>query len=80
MTGVPPAELMLKCRPQSHLDQILPNIKGKYNNNRSRNVGVMYTTKFAPNDYVLVCNFRTAEPQWLPGAIKELSGRNSYKV
>ena len=29
---------------------------------------------------VLVRNFRTAEPQWLPGVIKELSVANSYKV
>ena len=29
---------------------------------------------------VLVHNFRTAELQWLPGVIKELSVANSYKV
>ena len=28
MTGVPPAELMLKFCPRSHLDLILPNVKG----------------------------------------------------
>ena len=84
-TGVPPAELMLKFQPCSHLDLILPNIKENIRQQqrkqkRQHDVHSKART-FKPGDYVLVHNFsKTAESHWLPGVIKELSGTNAYKV
>ena len=82
--GVPPAELMLKYRPRSHLDLILPNLKGNIQQQQQKQKyqhdAHSQIRTFKPNDDVLVRNFRTAEPQWLPGVIKELSSTNSYKV
>ena len=83
-TGVPLAELMLKCRPRLHLDLILPNLKGniqqQQQKQKCRHDAHSRICTFRPNDNVLVRNFRTAKPQWLPGVIKELNGTNSYKV
>ena len=75
---------MLKCRPRSHLDLILPNLRGnmqqQQQKQKCRHDAHSRICTFKLNDNVLVCNFRTAEPQWLPGVIKELNGTNSYKV
>ena len=74
---------MLKCRPQSHLDLILPlkgNIQQQQQKQKCRHDAHFRIRTFKPNDNVLVRNFRTAESQWLPGVIKELNGTNSYKV
>ena len=83
-TGIPPAELMLKCRPRSHIDLILLNLKGNIQQQQQRQKcqqdAHSRIRTFKPNDNVLVRNFRTAEPQWLPEVIKEPSGTNSYKV
>ena len=82
-TGVPLAELMLKCCPRSHLDLILPNLKGNIQQQQKqkfRHYAHSQIRTLKPNDNVLVRNFRTAEPQWSPGVIKELNGTNSYKV
>ena len=75
---------MLKCRPRSHLDLILSNLRGNMQQQQQKQKcwhdAHSRIRTFKPNDNVLVRNFRTAKPQWLPGVIKELSGTNSYKV
>ncbi|MCY3927858.1 MAG: DDE-type integrase/transposase/recombinase [Acidobacteria bacterium] len=84
-TGIPPAELMLKCRPRSHLDLILPSMKGNIKQQqlkqKSQHDVHSRDRTFKQGDFVLVRNFsRRAETQWLPGIIKEFCGTNSYKV
>ena len=76
---------MLKYRPCSHLDLILPSIKGnvrqqQQKQKRQHDVHSKART-FKPGDYVLLRNFsKTAESHWLPGVIKELSGTNAYRI
>ena len=85
-TGVAPAELMLKRQPRSHLDSIMPNMKGnitqQQEKQKTQHDAHSRVRNFKQGDSVLVRNFgRGADSsQWLPGVIKELCSTNSYKV
>ena len=82
-TGIAPAELMLKHQPRSHLDSIVPNIKGNIRQQKQKikhDVCSRVRT-FKQGDSVLVRNFgKRTDSQWLPGVITELCGTNSYEV
>ena len=84
-TGIAPAELMLKHQPRSHLDSIVPNIKGnirqQQQKQKTKHDVCSRVRTFKQGDSVLVRNFgKRTDSQWLPGVITELCGTNSYKV
>ena len=85
VTGVAPAELLLKQRPYSHMDFIIPSIKDRVlQQQEKQKIQHDKATKcrtFQQDDLVLVRNFsRRCNSNWLPGTITKLSGMQSYRV
>ena len=73
-TGVAPAELMLKQRPRSHLDLIVPDLKKKVTHQQWRqNSQHDITTRqrtFRQDELVMVRGFHKGpKDNWLPGSV-----------
>ena len=84
-TGVAPAELILKQRPRSHLDLIVPSLKDRVSQQQHRQKSQHDRTTqqrtFQHNDLVMVRGFNKGpKGNWLPGTVVSTSGEHSYKI
>ena len=84
-TGVAPAELILKQRPRSHLDLIVPSLKDRVSQQQHRQKSQHDRTTqqrtFQQNDSVMVRGFNKGpKGNWLPGTVVSTSGEHSYNI
>jgi len=83
-TGIAPAELMLKQRPRSHLDLIIPSLKDKVSqqqqNQKSQHDRTTRQRTFQQDDLVMVRSFKGPKNSWLPATVVSTSGGQSYKI
>ena len=84
-TGVAPAELMLRQRPCSHMDLIVPSLKDRVSQQQQRQKSQHDKTTrprtFQQDDLVMVHGFnRGLRGSWLPGTVIGTMGEHSYKV
>lgn len=83
-TGVSPSELLMGRRIRSRLDMWFPSVEKKVNEAQRKQKANRDNHKhlrvFAPEDKVLVKNFRGTEPKWLAGTVIQRDGQLSYLV
>lgn len=84
-TSVAPAELMLKQRPRSHMDLIVPSLKDKVVQQQQRQKSQHDKTTrqrtFRLDDLVMVRGFNKGlRDNWLPGTVVGTSSNQSYKI
>ena len=81
-TGVAPAELMLKQRPHSHMDLIVPSLNYKQQQ-RQKSLHDRTTRQctFQQDDLVMVHSFNKGpKDNWLTATVVSTSGGKSYKI
>ena len=83
-TSQSPAELLLKRRPRSRLDILVPSVEQvveRRQDNQKKSHDVHSATReFAIGDSVFIKDFRPGSKHWLPGKIVELLGPVSARV
>ena len=82
-TGQSPAQLLLGCRPRSHLDLLHPGLISRVEHKQElqKQRYDQHTTvrQFIPDETVFVRNFGEGD-SWLPGIIVNAPGPRSYNV
>ena len=80
-TGQTPAELLMKRRPHTHLQCLLPNtaetVASKQEKEKQQQDTKAQERYFSENDDVYVENYRPG-PKWLPATVVEPTGLVSY--
>ena len=82
-TGVSPAELLLKRRPRSKLDLVIPDLQSKVQCQQQQQKAAhdrhAVSRQFAVGDHVYVCDL-PSKKDWIPGTIESTSGPLTFNV
>ena len=83
-TGIPPATLLMGCRPRSRLDFLFPdmaeNVRKRQEKQKENRDGATPLHTFQVGDNVYAQNFTAKTPKWLAGTVIEAFGSRSYKI
>ena len=86
VTGTPPAELLMKRRPRTHLDCMKPSFNKAMREKQFKQSMKTFQRasyrmpQWELGDKVYVRNFSASKPKWLPGAIEVMHGESQAKV
>ena len=79
-TGTSTAELLMKRRLRTHLDQLKPDLSKKMESKQSRTVDLNTKERsFTVGETVLIHNWAKG-PRWLPGVIQKFHGHVNVEV
>ena len=82
-TGMAPSELLLGCRPQSHLDLLKPNTADRVERQQAKQVQKhnihARERSIGPGYRVNIRNYQS-ESRWLAGVVQDNTGPVSFRV